>query len=68
MTAFTFDLATDPGETIVAASLTISLRAIGAGSEDDTILLDDTANPQTLSVTRLDACFHRPAPPCAPWR
>jgi hypothetical protein len=49
MTAFTFDLATDPGETIVAASLTISLRAIGAGSEDDTILLDDTANPQTLS-------------------
>jgi hypothetical protein len=49
MTAFTFDLATDPGETVAAASLTVSLRAIGAPSEDDTILLDNPANPQSLS-------------------
>ena len=47
-TAFTFDFPLDPGDTIVAASLTVSLRAI-SNAAADSIWLDSTSNPQTFA-------------------
>ena len=46
--ACTLDFPLDPGDTVVAASLTVSLRAIGSAATD-TILLDSTTSPQTFS-------------------
>jgi hypothetical protein len=43
-TAFTFDFNLDPGDTVVAASLTVGLRATGPGSATDVLRLDGTAN------------------------
>ena len=48
-TAFTFDFALDPGDTVVAASLTVSLRAIGPDSGNDDLRLDSTTNVQTFA-------------------
>ena len=48
-TAFTFDFTLDPGDTVVAASLTVSLRAIGADSGDDDLRLDSTTTVQTFT-------------------
>ena len=48
-TAFTFNFALDPGDTVVAASLTVSLRAIGADSGNDDLRLDSTTNVQTFT-------------------
>jgi Pectate lyase superfamily protein len=48
-TAFTFTFTVDPGDTVVAASLTASLRAIGADSGDDDLRLDATAGAQTFA-------------------
>jgi hypothetical protein len=48
-TAFTFDFALDPGDTVVAASLTVSLRDIGGGSGDDRIFLDDVSSGQSYA-------------------
>ena len=48
-TAFTFDFTLDPGDTVVAASLTVSLRAIGANSDDDDLRLDSTGSVQTFA-------------------
>ncbi len=48
-TALTFSCALDSGDTVVAASLTVSLRAVDAASSDDNLLLDSTANSQTFS-------------------
>ncbi len=47
-TAFTFDFPLDPGDTVVAASLTVSLRAIGSAA-GDSIWLDNTTTPQTFT-------------------
>jgi hypothetical protein len=47
-TACTLDFSLDPGDTVVAASLSVSLRGIGnAGS--DNIWLDDTTSPQSYA-------------------
>jgi hypothetical protein len=46
--AFTLDVPTTPGDTIVAASLTVSLRAIGSATADN-VWLDSTASPQTFA-------------------
>ncbi|MEY3895149.1 MAG: hypothetical protein RLZZ214_668, partial [Verrucomicrobiota bacterium] len=48
-TAFTFDFALDPGDTVVAASLTVSLRGLGGGSGDDVVFLDDVSNGQSYT-------------------
>ncbi len=48
-TAFTFDFALDPGDTVVAASLSVSLRDIGGGSADDLIFPDDVASGQSYA-------------------
>ena len=48
-TAFTFDFVLDPGDTVVAASLTVSLRAIGPDSGNDDLRLDSTTNVQTFT-------------------
>ena len=48
-TAFTFDFALDPGDTVVAASVTVSLRDIGGGSDDDIIHLDGLSSGQSYS-------------------
>ncbi len=47
-TACTLDFPLDPGDTIVAASLTVSLRAI-TSAEADNIWLDSTTNPQSYA-------------------
>jgi hypothetical protein len=47
--AFTFDFALDPGDTVVAASLTVSLRDIGGGSGDDLVFLDDLSVGQSYA-------------------
>lgn len=47
-TACTLDFALDPGDTIVAASLTVSLRGIGSAAADS-IWLDSVASPQTYT-------------------
>jgi autotransporter-associated beta strand protein len=47
-TACTLDFTLDPGDTIVAASLTASLRGIGSAASDS-IWLDSTASPQTYA-------------------
>ncbi len=47
-TACTLDFPLDPGDTVVAASLTVSLRGIGSAASDS-IWLDSTASPQTYS-------------------
>jgi hypothetical protein len=47
-TAFTFDLPLAPGETIVAASLTVSLRAI-TSADADNLWLESTTSPQSLT-------------------
>ena len=46
--AFTFDCPLDPGDTIVAASLTVSLRAVGSAT-NDSLWLDSTSSPQSFS-------------------
>ena len=46
--AFTLDFTRTPGDTIVAASLTVSLRAIGSATADS-IWLDGTSSPQTFA-------------------
>ncbi|MEX1114513.1 MAG: MBG domain-containing protein [Akkermansiaceae bacterium] len=48
-TAFTFDFTLDPGDAVVAASITVSLRDVGSASGDDVIFLDTTSNPQTYA-------------------
>ena len=48
-TAFTFDFALDPGDSIVSASLTVSLRDIGAASADDSVRLDSSTNVRTYA-------------------
>lgn len=48
-TAFTFTFPLDPGDAVVAASLTASLRAIGADSGNDDLRLDSTAGVQTFA-------------------
>ncbi|MCX7047494.1 MAG: DNRLRE domain-containing protein [Candidatus Sumerlaeota bacterium] len=48
-TAFTFDFTLDPGDTVVAASLAVSLRAIGSASDNDDIRLDTVANRHTYA-------------------
>jgi autotransporter-associated beta strand protein len=47
-TACTLDFSLDPGDTIVAASLTVSLRGIGSAAADS-IWLDSAASPQTYA-------------------
>jgi len=47
--AFTCNFTLDPDENIVAASLTLSLRATGANSADDDLRLDAVGSPQSLS-------------------
>ena len=47
-TACTLDFPLEPGDTIVAASLTVSLRGIGSAASDS-IWLDSTASPQTYA-------------------
>jgi autotransporter-associated beta strand protein len=47
-TACTLDFSVDPGETVVAASLTVSLRGIGSAASDS-IWLDTTASPRTYA-------------------
>ena len=47
--AFTCDFTLDPGDTVVAASLTVSLRAIGANSGTDDLRLDAAGSPQSFS-------------------
>ena len=47
-TASTLDFSLDPGDTIVAASLTVSLRGIGSAAADS-IWLDSAASPQTYA-------------------
>lgn len=49
-TAFTFDFTLDPGDTVVAASLTVGLRATGPGSATDVLRLDGTANVFTYAA------------------
>ncbi len=49
-TAFTFDFILDPGDTVVAASLTVGLRATGSGSATDVIRLDGTGNAVTYAA------------------
>jgi autotransporter-associated beta strand protein len=46
--ACTLDFSLDPGDTIVAASLTVSLRGIGSAAADS-IWLDSAASPQTYA-------------------
>jgi autotransporter-associated beta strand protein len=46
--ACTLDFPLDPGDTIVAASLTVSLRGIG-NAATDSVWLDSTTNPQTFA-------------------
>ncbi len=48
-TAFTFDFTLDPSDIVVAASLTVSLRAIGANSGDDDLRMDSTASVQSFA-------------------
>ena len=48
--AFTFDYTLDPGDIVVAASLTISLRATGTGADTDTLRLDSTASPTSYAT------------------
>ena len=48
-TACTFHFTLDPGDTVVAAALTVSLRAIGANSGDDDLRLDATTSVQTMA-------------------
>jgi hypothetical protein len=47
--AFTIGFTLDPGDTVVAASLTVSLRDIGAAAGDDSIRLDSVANVLTYA-------------------
>ncbi len=47
-TACTLDFSLDPGDTIVAASLTVSLRGI-TNADADSIWLDSTTNPQSYT-------------------
>lgn len=47
-TACTMDFPLDPGDTILAASLTVSLRGIGSAASDS-IWLDSSASPQTYA-------------------
>jgi hypothetical protein len=49
-TAFTFDFALDPGDTVVAASLTVGLRATGLGPGADALRLDSAANALTYAA------------------
>jgi hypothetical protein len=49
-TAFTFDFTVDPGCTVVAASLTVSLRSINSLADYDVIRLDSTANALPYST------------------
>ena len=46
--ACTLDFPLDPGDTVVAASLTVSLRAVGSAAADN-IWLDSTASPQSFA-------------------
>jgi autotransporter-associated beta strand protein len=46
--ACTLDLPLDPGDTVVAASLTVSLRAVGSATSDS-IWLDSTTSPQSFA-------------------
>jgi autotransporter-associated beta strand protein len=46
--AFTLDFPRTPGDTVVAASLTVSLRAIGSAATDG-IRLENTTSPQTFA-------------------
>lgn len=48
-TAFSCNFTLDPGEVVVAASLSVSLRAIGANSGDDDLRLDSITSPQSFS-------------------
>ncbi|OYV06040.1 MAG: hypothetical protein CFE26_08450, partial [Verrucomicrobiales bacterium VVV1] len=45
--ACTLDFPLDPGDTVVAASLTVSLRAVGSATSDS-IWLDSTTSPQSF--------------------
>ena len=47
--AFTMGITLDPGDTVVAASLTVSLRDIGSASSDDCIRIDSVANVLTYA-------------------
>ena len=47
-TACTLDFSLAPGDTVVAASLTLSLRGID-GADNDNILLDSTSSPQSFT-------------------
>ncbi len=47
-TAFTFDFTLDPGDTVKAASLTVSLRGVGS-ADADSIWLDGTGSPQSFA-------------------
>lgn len=49
LTAFTVDCALDPGDTIVAASLTVSLRAMDPAASTDSISLDGIGNVQSFA-------------------
>lgn len=46
--ACTLDFPLDPGDTVVAASLTVSMRAVGSATSDN-IWLDSTASPQSYA-------------------
>ncbi len=46
--ACTLDFPLDPGDTVVAASLTVSLRAVGSAAADN-IWLDSTTSPQSYA-------------------
>ena len=46
--ACTLDFPLDPGDTVVAASLTVSLRAVGSAASDN-IWLDSTSTPQSFA-------------------
>ena len=46
--ACTLDSPLDPGDTVVAASLTVSLRAVGSAASDN-IWLDSTSTPQSFA-------------------
>jgi len=50
--AFSFSFSLDPGDVVVAAALTVGLRAVGstAAASDDTLRLDDLATPLSCAA------------------